>query len=595
MMPSRTPRPTARCLLGLLAIALAIVCPAPAPAAPALFSAEKARSDDPATRVDPLNRRTPRDAMAGFLDATKHRDYARAAEFLDLRRVPVADRSSEGPALARQLRVVLDQALAPDPETLSDEEDGSRRGGLPPDRELVGTIKEATDSTSIVLQRVPGEGDTRLWKISAATVAQIPRLYREFGYGPLGEYLPPMFFEIRFLGLALWQWIGFALLVPASVGLAWVGALAVLRGTRPLTRRAAPVLGDQFLAAIAGPLRLTLGVVAVSVGSGLLGLSIPARALVTELQKVAAVVIVAWLVCRAIDVVGGLLADRFAWWARPAASAVMPLGGKAAKILVVIFAVLAGLQNVGLNVTGVLAGLGIGGLAVALAAQKTIENLFGGMTLILDQPVRVGDFCRFGSKLGTVEEIGLRSTRIRTLERTLVSVPNGQFASFELENFTARDRVWLNTTLGLRPETTPDQLRYVLVELRSMLYAHPMVAANPRIRFIKLGESSLDIEISAYVPTANYDEFLAVREDIYLRIMDIVAASGTRLALPSQTTYTAADAGPDEAKRADAEARVREWREAGRLYMPDFPAETVSALESTLAYPPPGSATAKAP
>ena len=231
---------------------------------------------------------------------------------------------------------------------------------------------------------------------------------------------------------------------------------------------------------------------------------------------------------------------------------------------------------------------------MALAAQKTVENLFGGITLILDQPVRVGDFCQFGDKLGTVEEIGLRSTRIRTLERTVVSVPNGQFSSLELENFTARDRCWLQTTLGLRYETTPDQLRYVLVELRTMLYAHPMVAANPRIRLIELAKSSLDLEIFAYVPTANYDEFLAVREDIYLRIMDIVAASGTGLAFPSQTTYAATDPGVDEAKRAAAEARVRESREAGTLYMPDFPPETVSALDGTIRYPPAGSATMKA-
>jgi MscS family membrane protein len=134
----------------------------------------------------------------------------------------------------------------------------------------------------------------------------------------------------------------------------------------------------------------------------------------------------------------------------------------------------------------------------------------------------------------------------------------------------------------------------VLVELRTMLYAHPMVAANPRIRFIKLGESSLDLEIFAYVPTADYDEFLAVREDIYLRIMDIVAQSGTSLAFPSQTVYTASDRGLDEAKRAAAEARVREWREAGTLYMPDFPAEAVSALDGTIRYPPSGSATVKA-
>src|SRR4030095_5685442 len=135
---------------------------------------------------------------------------------------------------------------------------------------------------------------------------------------------------------------------------------------------------------------------------------------------------------------------------------------------------------------------------------------------------------------------------------------------------------------------------YVLIELRTMLYAHPMVAANPRVRLVKLGESSLDLEIFAYVPTPNYDEFLAVREDIYLRIMDIVAQSGTGLALPSQTTYTASDGGIDEAKRAAAAARVREWREGGTRYMPDFPAETVSALDGTLRYPPIGSATMKA-
>ena len=174
--------PIAKRLLWLLVIALALTCPSLTPAAPEPTVPEKGRTDSPAPRapVDPLNRRTPRDAMAGFLDATGHRDYVRAAEFLDLRRLPAAARAQDGPTLARQLRVVLDQVLAPDPETLSDEEeDSSRRDGLPPDRELGGTIKDKSGSTPIVLQRLPGEGDTRLWKISAATVAQIPRLYRE--------------------------------------------------------------------------------------------------------------------------------------------------------------------------------------------------------------------------------------------------------------------------------------------------------------------------------------------------------------------------------------------------------------------------------
>ena len=232
--PARCHRLSRR-LLWLLVIALALACPSPAPAAPEP-TPEKTRTEPPAPRapVDPLNRRTPRDAMAGFLDATRHRDYVRAAEFLDLRRLPAATRAQDGPILARQLRIVLDQVLAPDPEALSDEEDSSRRDGLPPDRELVGTIKGKSGSTPIVLQRVPGEGDTKLWKISAATVAQIPRLYREYGYGPLGDYLPPAFFEIRFLALALWQWIAFVLLVAVSSALACGGR------ARRAARRAAP-------------------------------------------------------------------------------------------------------------------------------------------------------------------------------------------------------------------------------------------------------------------------------------------------------------------------------------------------------------------
>ncbi len=129
------------------------------------------------------------------------------------------------------------------------------------------------------------------------------------------------------------------------------------------------------------------------------------------------------------------------------------------------------------------AGLGVGGIAIALAAQKTIENLFGGITLYGDSPVRVGDFCRFGDKVGTVEEIGIRSTRVRTLDRTVVTIPNADFSNLQLENFAKRDRMRLFAMIGVRYETTPDQLRYILVEVRKLLYAHERVTADPaRIR-----------------------------------------------------------------------------------------------------------------
>jgi MscS family membrane protein len=256
-----------------------------------------------------------------------------------------------------------------------------------------------------------------------------------------------------------------------------------------------------------------------------------------------------------------------------------------------VLAILAILQNVGVNVTSLLAGLGVGGIAVALAAQKTLENLFGGVTIVADQPVRVGEFCRFGERVGTVEEIGLRSTRIRTLDRTVITIPNAQFSSMEVENFARRDRFWYKPTLGLRYETTPDQIRFLLVTIREILYAHPRVDPDPaRVRFTGFGASSLDLEIFSYVRARDVSDYLEVAEDLNLRIMDAVAKAGTGFAFPSQTLYVRADDGSDADAAKAAEAAVQGWRERDELPLPGFPPERVRGLAGTLDYPPEGSA-----
>jgi MscS family membrane protein len=195
--------------------------------------------------------------------------------------------------------------------------------------------------------------------------------------------------------------------------------------------------------------------------------------------------------------------------------------------------------------------------------------------------------------MGTVEEIGIRSTRVRTLDRTLVTVPNSEFSEIQLENFGARDRIRLYTILSLRYETSPDQLRHVLAELRKLLAAHPRVSESPaRVRFTGLGAFSLDLEVFAYVLTSEWDEFLKVREDILLRMMDIVRASGTGFAFPSQTLYLGRDGGLDGERARNAEAEVRAWRAAGELPFPDFKEETIARIDGTLDYPPHGAAVA---
>ena len=229
-------------------------------------------------------------------------------------------------------------------------------------------------------------------------------------------------------------------------------------------------------------------------------------------------------------------------------------------IVLIALVILHVTSNIGIPITPVLAGLGVGGLAVALAAQSTIENVIGGLTLFGDRPVRVGEFCRFGDTLGTVEEIGLRSTRIRTLERTVVTVPNAEFSKMELENFNLRDQMLLHTTIGLRYETTPEQLRRVLAELYELLLTHPKVVDDPLwVRFAGFGAYSLDVEFFAYVGSADRLEFFAVREEIYLRIMDLIDEAGTGFAFPSQTHYLAQDPGLLGTPAPTARAVVPAW------------------------------------
>jgi MscS family membrane protein len=263
---------------------------------------------------------------------------------------------------------------------------------------------------------------------------------------------------------------------------------------------------------------------------------------------------------------------------------------KTIKAIIIIIGATFIFYMANLNLTAVITGLGVGGIAIAFAAQKTLENLFGGVMIISDQPIRVGDFCRAGEFQGIVEDIGLRSTKLRTLNRTVVSVPNGQLAMMSLENFTVRDKILFRHKFQLRYETSADQLRFVIAGIRRMLYEHPKVeTVTARVRFIGFRDSAVELEVFAYVLETEYECFLAVQEDLLLRSMDIVEKSGTTFAFPSQTTYFARDVGLDTEKSKDAMKKVSTWREQGELPFPDFMPEDISKLENKLEYPEPGS------
>jgi MscS family membrane protein len=537
---------------------------------------------------DELGRETPRAAVLGYFRAVNAADWEQATEYLDLRNLPGGLSDADGPELARKLKVVLDRTLWVDIEALSTDPTGHSDDGVASYRDWVGRLKLDDEQIDILLQRVPDGSGGRIWKISNKTVGDIPRLYESYGYGPIGEWLYQLLPEYEFLGLQTWQWVMLAGLFAVGYAIAlvltWLLAFMI--------RRSQSALREELSGFTTGPIRFLIMVLFVRALFDTISPSVTALA-IAEGQTLLTIVMT-WVVISIVEIIRRNLANRMEARGAHQAKVLLRPAATAVKILIVVIAGMIWLENLGFKATTLLAGLGIGGLAVALAAQKSVENIIGAITLYAASPVRVGDFCRYGDKLGLIEEIGLRYSRIRTLDRTVVTVPNAALAEMHLENFMERDKVWFHPKIRLRYDTTPDQIRYVLVEVRKMLYAHPKVDPDPaRIRFSGFGEHSLDLDIFAYIPTRDFDEYLEVAEDINLRIMDIVAQAGCVLAVPTQTLWMERGQRPDRDAAHAAEQMVEQWRNDDELCLPRFPQVKIDELRGSLRYPPEGSAMSK--
>ncbi len=317
-----------------------------------------------------------------------------------------------------------------------------------------------------------------------------------------------------------------------------------------------------------GPLGVAATFVILSALIKLLGLAAAPEARVYQLIRGALFIDFFWALWRLVDVARDMLASS-SWAAATASSrSLIPLGARVSKVVVAAIAVVATLSMLGYPVASLIAGLGIGGLAFALAAQKTVENLFGAFSLGVDQPFRETDFVKIEDFVGTVEAIGLRSTRFRTLDRTLISIPNGRLADMRIESFTARDRLRLATVIGLVYETTSAQMREVLAGFERVLRAHPKIWPDAMVvRFSAFNASSLDIEIMAWFQTSVWSEFQEIRQEILLDFMAVVEEAGSSFAFPTQTLHLVRDgAEPEPQSYGDSSSReARSGRAQGNL------------------------------
>ncbi len=494
-----------------------------------------AKSTSAPANKDPLDRDSPQSSVVAFLEAAHAHNYSKAWRYLDLRNMPEDRRLAGGTELARELETILDRDTQFDVGNLSRNPEGDIADNLAPNRDRVDTFHVNGQTLELDLERVTLHSGLQVWLFSSDSIARIPIIAQMTDNSVIERHLPLPLVNRQLIDTPLWRWIGLVLLAFALAALSKLISRFALWLTQEIVKRLAPAWDLSGVQAFLGPLRLLLSVSLFRAGMEWFAPSALLRLYLGRLLALLFFWGIFWLCAVIIDAIVRHLRARLEAKHRAFSYSVLPLSGRVAKVVVLVFIVAAVLSAWGYNTTTLLAGLGIGGVALALASQKTIENLFGSISVISDRPVSVGDFCKFGSQVGTVEDIGLRSTRIRTLDRTLVTVPNGSFSTMTLENFDSKDKTLFHVTLNLRRNTTPDQVRTVLASMTKLLKSNSKfeTGALP-VRFVGIGAYSLDIEIFIYVLTLDGDEFMQVQQDLFLAILDAVESAGTALAVPTQ-------------------------------------------------------------
>lgn len=473
---------------------------------------------------DPLGRLTPFGTVLGFIKAAEGADLNRAVDYLNVQLIPKRARK-----LVEDLAAVLDAA---DLHDLTRDPEGDLEDGLPPDRERVGVVKTGSVSREIILERVHRGNEPPIWLFSADTLKWVPRVRGELDVGRLERLLSGTKLDTRILGYPIWRLIGAILVLPFSFVVGRLVGGFLVRAIPPVIRRAARRPVEYRAARLKWPISL-LTMAAIFYVISILAFSAASRVYWGYVAATVATIAGTWMGLRLLDDVSVLIGEGPQPRLGSGGIAMARLLSRLSKVLMVFFGAMILLSIGGINLTAVIAGVSIGGIALALAAQKSLENLIGVMTILSDKPIRVGDFCKVGEFTGTVEDIGIRSTRIRTVGRTTVTVPNGQLITMSLENYSTREKVLITHRIHLGYETTAEQLRSVLAGIRTVLTGHPKIEApTARANLSAFRDASIDVEIFAYLLETSYETFLAVQEELLLRTMEIVSASGAKFALP---------------------------------------------------------------
>ncbi|MEM9935743.1 MAG: mechanosensitive ion channel family protein [Bacteroidota bacterium] len=380
------------------------------------------------------------------------------------------------------------------------------------------------------------------WMYSRKTVGNIPSIHSKIY--PLGTdflvKLTPVIGQKEFLGLKVWQYLGILILVGLSYLFYYIftylSNILIKKVVPYIARRT--VLQTEQVAPVARPLSWFLVFSTISLFVPALQLPPKLNVYVTTFFKIIVPVFGILIIIRIIDLVADVSVSLASRTATTMDDQLIPLLRKIAKLVVGGLGFIFILDNLDVNVTALLAGVSIGGLALALAAQDTVKNLIGSLTIFVDQPFKVGDFIVTSAATGSVLEVGARSTRIRALDGALISVPNGELANLSVTNHAIRTYRRYATTLGVTYDTTPGQMETFVNGVRDITNNHPKTQEDSAtVYFHEMGDSSLNIFFAAMFDVTDYGEWLAARQDIFLEIMRLAEKMGIGFAFPSTSVY----------------------------------------------------------
>lgn len=541
----------------LVVLLLVLACTPSASAQSLLSGKTEETVTEPPTDV--FGRLTPRGTLRGFLRAVSEQDYVRAANYLDLSKLP-KEEAAKGPELAEKLKNLLERkGLIPPDGAISNEHEGNLEDNLAPDFENIATIRTNNAPVPMNVQRVT-VNDQGTWLISAAFVSQINLLSQSMSPTLLDGIIGDRFADITFKGSPATHWVTMVLLYVFTYFAAGFLARGLIAGLRIASRLhekdKTRLMRPTSLTAFEKPAQLFLtsaGVIFLAVILGVSSIVRHAFMPVSLTFAFAGIGLFIWSCANAI-ITG--VERRMASRNLHNVSSLLMFTRRSVKFVLIVATVIITLNALGVDVTAGLAALGIGGIALALGAQKTLENFIGSLSIVADQPFYIGDFCKIGDTSGIIEDIGMRSTRIRTNDKTLVTIPNGDLSTQRIENLARRNRFLLNRKLVLAYGASSAALRDFVFQANLVINAQDnIIKEGTPIRMLGFAETGYIVEVWCYVETTSYDEFLKVQADITYDLTDAAAKAGVHFAAPAPPTQGPAYLAPPTASEADQAPR----------------------------------------